>query len=96
MGKGGKRSSTPLYRGVRKVILRGRRGGQEKFDGLYPSLFWVLNFCKNCMTFGDANIFTTDYSTCNTVNQTPIYNNATWSITKGLALHIENRMSIYI
>ena len=34
---------------------KGRGRGQEKFDGLYPSLFWVLNFCNNCMTFGNRN-----------------------------------------
>ena len=42
--------------GVRKVLLWGRGGGQEKFDGLHPSLFWVLNVCKNCMKFRNANI----------------------------------------
>ena len=36
---------------------RWRGGGQEKVDGLYPSLFWVLDFCKNCMTFGNCKEF---------------------------------------
>ena len=56
MGGGGKRRFTHLYRGARKALLWGR-GGQEKFDSLYPSVLWVLNFCKNCMTFGNWNEF---------------------------------------
>ena len=37
----------PYIGGVKKVLLWQRGEGQEKFDGLFPSLFWVLNFCKN-------------------------------------------------
>ena len=56
-GRGGKLSFTPLYRGGQKgfTLGTGEEGGKKS---LYPSFFWVLNFCKNCMTFGSANIFT--------------------------------------
>ena len=46
------RGSERLYSGE-----EGRGWGQEKFDGLYPSLSWVLNICKNCMTFGNRKEF---------------------------------------
>ena len=81
MREGGKQSLTPLYRGGQKGFTLGKTGGgQEKFDGLYPLLLWVLNFCKNCMTFGNANIFTNlTYLQHSKSNLSIIYNNATWS-----------------
>ena len=49
---------SPIWGRVEKVLLWGRGGGvvREKFGGLYPSLFWILNSFKNCVTFGNANI----------------------------------------
>ena len=54
---GGQAEFTPLYRRSERLHSGEEGGGEEKFDGLYPSLFWVLNFCKNCMTFGNCKEF---------------------------------------
>ena len=54
-GGGGGASEVLLpYIGGSEKLYSQEEGGLEKFDGLYPSLFWVLNFCKNCITFGNC------------------------------------------